>query len=122
MKRMLLVKVRLMSSLSIGELARRSGRAASAIRYYESIGLLPTAARESGQRRFPESALRTLHVIETARRGGLSLEEIKALLGGDTKLHAIASNRLEALETQRAWLEHAAGCTCVALDECALFA
>ena len=119
---MLPVKVRLMSSLSIGELARRSGRAASAIRYYESIGLLPTAERESGRRRFPESALRTLHVIETARRGGLSLDEIKALLAGDTQLRAIASTRLEAVETQRAWLEHAAHCTCVALDDCALFA
>lgn len=119
---MLLVKVGLMSSLSIGELARQSGRAASAIRYYESIGLLPVAERESGRRRFPESAVRTLHVIETARRAGLTLDEIKALLAGDAHLHTIAARRLDELDAQRTWLVHAADCTCVALDDCALFA
>ena len=117
------VKVGLMSSLSIGELARRSGRAASAIRYYESIGLLPQARRESGgRRRYPEGAVRTLHVIDTARRAGLALEEIKALLSGETRLDTIAARRLDDLDAQRAWLAHAAECTCVDLDECALFA
>ena len=119
---MLLVKVRLMSSLSIGEVARQSGRPASAIRYYESVGLLPAATRESGRRRFPESVVRTLHGIDTARRAGLSLEEIKALLDGDERLDAIAARRLQTLEEQRAWLEHARRCTCARLDDCALFA
>ena len=72
---MVLVKVDLMSSLSIGEVARRSGKAASAIRYYESIGLLPTAQRESGRRLFPEATVRTLHVIDTARNAGLTRAE-----------------------------------------------
>jgi MerR family redox-sensitive transcriptional activator SoxR len=119
----MLVKVGLMSSLSIGELARRSGRAASAIRYYESIGLLPRAQRESGgRRRFPTTAVRTLHVIETARRAGLTLDEISGLLAGGAQLSSLATRKLAALDAQRIWLEHAADCTCVDLDECALFA
>jgi DNA-binding transcriptional MerR regulator len=119
---MVLVKVRLMSSLSIGELVRLSGRSASAIRYYESRGLLPATERESGRRRFPVDAVRTLHVIDTARSAGLSLEEIKALLAGDERLATLAARRLQTLETQRAWLEHAATCTCAPLEDCALFA
>jgi len=117
-----LVKVGLMSSLSIGEVARRSGKPASAIRYYESIGLLPTAQRESGRRYFPEETVRTLHVIDTARTAGLTLDEIKLLLAGDERLQAIAARRLAALDEQRTWLAHAADCTCVDLDDCALFA
>jgi MerR family transcriptional regulator, redox-sensitive transcriptional activator SoxR len=122
MELMVLVKVDLMSSLSIGEVARRSGKAASAIRYYESIGLLPTAQRESGRRLFPEETLRTLHVIDTARNAGLTLDEIKVLLAGGEPLGAIAARRLAALDAQRTWLAHAADCTCVDLDDCALFA
>ena len=119
---MVLVKVGLMSSLSIGEVAQRSGKAASAIRYYESIGLLPPAQRESGRRFFPEETVRTLHVIDTARSAGLTLEEIKVLLAGREPLRAIAARRLAALDAQRAWLVHATACTCVELDDCALFA
>lgn len=111
-----------MSSLSIGEVARKSGRAASAIRYYESVGLLPAAMRENGRRRFPSTAVRTLHVIDIARRAGLPLEEIKALLDGEERLDTIAGRRLQTLEDQRVWLEHASRCTCAPLDDCALFA
>ena len=75
----MLVRVDLMSSLSIGEVVRRSGKAASAIRDYESIGPLPAAQRESGRRRFPEETIRTLRVIDTARGAGLTLERIKSL-------------------------------------------
>jgi MerR family redox-sensitive transcriptional activator SoxR len=116
------VKVDLMSSLSIGEVARRSGKAPSAIRYYESIGLIPPARRASGRRFFPEGTVRTLHVIDTARSVGLTLREIKALLAGDAQLRDLAARRLAALDAQRAWLAHAADCTCVEVDDCALFA
>jgi MerR family transcriptional regulator, redox-sensitive transcriptional activator SoxR len=122
METMVLVKVDLMSSLSIGEVARRSGKAASAIRYYESIGLLPPARRESGRRFFPEETVRTLHVIDTARSAGLTLEEIRKLLAGGEPLRSIAGRRLAELDAQRTWLVHAADCTCVDLDDCALFA
>jgi MerR-like DNA binding protein len=49
--------------LTIGELARRAGVATSALRYYEELGLLPTAARISGQRRYPESAVGLVGII-----------------------------------------------------------
>jgi len=117
-----LVKVDLMSSLSIGEVARRSGKAASAIRYYESIGLLPPARRDGGRRVFPAETVRTLHVIDTARNAGLTLEEVKTLLAGSEPLREIAARRLAALDAQRRWLAHAVDCTCVDLDDCALFA
>jgi MerR family redox-sensitive transcriptional activator SoxR len=108
--------------MSIGEVVRRSGKAASAIRYYESIGLLPPAQRVSGRRFFPAETVRTLHVIDTARGAGLTLEEIASLLAGCEPLHAIAARRLAAVDAQRAWLVHAADCACIDLDDCALFA
>jgi MerR family transcriptional regulator, redox-sensitive transcriptional activator SoxR len=108
--------------ISIGEVVRRSGKAASAIRYYESIGLLPPAQRESGRRLFPEETVRTLHLIDTGRSAGLTLEEMRSLLAGGEPLREIAARRLAALDAQRAWLVHAAECTCVDLDDCALFA
>ena len=67
--------------LTIGELARRAGRRASSIRYYEQIGLLPEPGRVGGQRRYRPDSVRTLAVIDTAQRAGLSLDEIRALLG-----------------------------------------
>src|SRR2546421_6755780 len=66
--------------LTIGEVARVSGRAASAIRYYEEIGLLPGPVRVSGRRRYDRDVLRMLAVIETAQRAGLTLDEIRLLL------------------------------------------
>src|SRR5581483_477768 len=87
------------NSLTIGELARLTNRRASSIRYYEQIGLLPAPERVSGQRRFAPDAVRTLTVIDTAQRAGLTLEEIKPLLGGETEtLRAIAERKLPELE------------------------
>jgi MerR family transcriptional regulator, redox-sensitive transcriptional activator SoxR len=119
----------LKSSLTIGELAQLTNRSASSIRYYEAIGLLPAPARVSGRRRYPPQAARTLTVIDTAQRAGLTLEEIKPLLDNETeRLRAIAVRKLpevEALiaraEIARRWLEAAARCECPSLDECGLF-
>src|SRR5215207_2498689 len=65
--------------LTIGELARRAGVAASAVRYWEELGLLPAPARVSGQRRYPESAVALVGVILLLRDVGFSLAEQKAL-------------------------------------------
>jgi MerR family redox-sensitive transcriptional activator SoxR len=66
--------------LTIGELAARSGFASSALRYYESLGLI-TATRTSGnQRRYERATLRRLAFIRSAQRVGLSLEEITEAL------------------------------------------
>jgi len=66
--------------LTIGELARRAGVATSALRYWEEIGLLPAAARISGQRRYPESAAELVGVILLLRDVGFSLAEQKAFM------------------------------------------
>jgi DNA-binding transcriptional MerR regulator len=66
--------------LTIGELARRAGVTASAVRYYEELGLLPAPARISGQRRYPESAARLVAAILLYSDAGFTLAEQKALL------------------------------------------
>lgn len=117
--------------LTIGELARRSGRSASSIRYYERIGLLPEPARISGQRRYSGEAVRVLAIIHIAQHAGLSLEQIKAVLAGPdavaelrraaaAKLPEVAA-MIERADRARDWLELAAMCQCRDLDECPLF-
>jgi MerR family redox-sensitive transcriptional activator SoxR len=66
--------------LTIGELARRTGVAASALRYYEELGLLPTPARISGQRRYPESAVELVGIILLLSDVGFTLAEQKAFM------------------------------------------
>ncbi len=66
--------------LTIGELARRAGVTASALRYYEELGLLPAPARVSGQRRYPESAARLVATILLYSDAGFTLAEQKTLL------------------------------------------
>jgi MerR family transcriptional regulator, redox-sensitive transcriptional activator SoxR len=121
--------------LSIGEVVRRSGKAASAIRYYEQIGLLPEPVRVGGRRRYPREVVRTLAVIETAQRAGLVLDEIRLLLHASAedrvatdRLRDVAKRKLpelvaliERIELVRGWLEDAARCVCPTLDECPLF-
>ncbi|HEX4291995.1 MAG TPA: MerR family transcriptional regulator, partial [Trebonia sp.] len=70
--------------LTIGELARRAGVTASALRYYEELGLLPAPARVSGQRRYPESAARLVAAILLYSDAGFTLAEQKALLAART--------------------------------------
>jgi DNA-binding transcriptional MerR regulator len=122
--------------LTIGELASRTGRRASSIRYYEEIGLLPEPARRGGQRRYDAGAVRNLAVIDTAQRAGLALEEIRSLfavVAGDDaaaveRLRQIAERKLPELVAMieraalvRQWLEAAARCECPSLDDCGLF-
>ena len=121
--------------LSIGEVAGESGKAASAIRYYEEIGLLPEPVRVAGRRRYRREVVRSLAVIETAQRAGLTLDEIRLLLqaspddGAVTdRLREVAERKLPELEALieraelvRGWLEDAARCVCPTLDDCPLF-
>src|SRR5690242_16183000 len=121
--------------MPIGELARRAGLKPSAIRYYESVGVLPEPDRVAGRRRYSEDTLRTLSVVATAQRAGLSLDETRELLSaGDgrgrvsDRLQGIAQRKLPEVDAliERAtlvkrWLELAAACECPSLDECPLF-
>lgn len=120
-----------MDLLTIGELARQSGRSASSIRYYEQIGLLPEPVRISGQRRYPQDTVRVLAMIHIAKHAGLSLEQIKAVLAGPdnvAELRLAAARKLpevaamiERAVLARDWLELATMCQCRGLEECALF-
>src|SRR6266513_1905410 len=71
-----------MLELTISEVARQVGLQASAIRYYERIGLLPQAPRISGQRRYETTALYRLAIIQSARQLGFTLTEIRQLFFG----------------------------------------
>ena len=121
--------------LTIGAVAAMTGRSTSAIRYYEQIGLLPEPVRVGGRRRYDPAMVRTLAVIDTAQRAGLTLEEIKTLLSaspGDEsaadRLREVADRKLPEitalLERTRlvlSWLESAARCECPDLAQCPLF-
>ena len=70
------------AGLTISEVARQVGLQPSAIRYYERIGLLPPAARSSGQRRYDSTVLYRLAIVQRARQLGFSLDEIRQLFFG----------------------------------------
>ncbi|MFN8108538.1 MAG: MerR family transcriptional regulator [Thermoleophilia bacterium] len=120
--------------LTIGEVARQAGVNASAIRFYERVGVLPAPPRQSGQRRYTHETVRRLGVIDVAKRAGFSLDETRALLGADADSAAHAALReladrklpeIDALiaraQAMRAWLLTARGCSCDTLDVCGLF-
>jgi MerR family transcriptional regulator, redox-sensitive transcriptional activator SoxR len=121
--------------LSIGEVAARSGLAASALRFYEDQGLISAGRTTGGARRYPRSVLRRLAVIRAGRNVGLSLPEIREAL--DTlpgerpptatdwaRLSSGWRDRLDeqiaALEQLRDGLTSCIGCGCLSLDRCAL--
>lgn len=120
--------------MTIGEVARAAGLRTSAIRYYESIGVLPEAERHAGQRRYGPDTLQRLRVIEVAKQAGFSLGETRALLAADAdssahaELRALAARKLpeidaliERAQRMRDWLTTASDCGCETLDVCALF-
>jgi MerR family redox-sensitive transcriptional activator SoxR len=124
------------ASLSIGEVAAQTGVSVSALRYYERIGLLPTAEREQGRRRFPASTVPRLGIVAAAKRAGLSLAEIRSLLGAvdagaplGEPLRDLAERSLPEAEAriaeatrQRDWLLAASACRCASVHDCALLA
>jgi MerR family transcriptional regulator, redox-sensitive transcriptional activator SoxR len=124
-----------LTQLTIGELSERSGVAASAIRYYESRGLVRARRTTGNQRRYARAELRRLAFIRTAQRVGLSLEEIESALGSLpsnrtptkadwTRLSRGWRPRLDAqiaqLERLRDALDSCIGCGCLSLRRCTL--
>lgn len=121
--------------LNIGDVARRSGVAASALRFYEERGLIRSERKGAGQRRFRRSVLRRVAFIVFAQRIGLSLDEIGAELsklppnraptGRDwSRLSKTWTSRIderiEELERLREGLTQCIGCGCLSLDRCRL--
>jgi MerR family redox-sensitive transcriptional activator SoxR len=119
--------------LTIGEVAVRSGVAASALRFYEEQGLIASERNDSGHRRYPRRVLRRVAFIVFAQKVGLSLEEIRrelatlphnraperadwAKLSGSWR--ARIDERIAELERLRAGLTECIGCGCLSLDRC----
>jgi MerR family redox-sensitive transcriptional activator SoxR len=95
--------------LTIGEVARRAGVATSAVRFYERRGLLDADGRSGGQRRYRVETLRRLVFIGMLQDAGLSLDDIRGILGAPDvgSWKAIATRRLELLDGEIERLERA---------------
>jgi MerR family redox-sensitive transcriptional activator SoxR len=121
--------------LTIGEVARRSGVAASALRFYEERGLISSERAGAGHRRYPRPVLRRIAFIVFAQRIGLTLREIGAELAklppdraptrrDWSRLSRTWSSRIDQriaeLERLKAGLEECIGCGCLSLDRCRL--
>jgi MerR family redox-sensitive transcriptional activator SoxR len=123
--------------ITIGQLSTRAGVAASALRFYEDLGLLSTVARtNAGRRLYSRDTLRRIAFIRTAQRVGLSLEEIKAALDTlpdgrtptaddwaalSTRWRGQLDERIRLLEALRDDLDACIGCGCLSIDRCALY-
>lgn len=119
--------------LTVGELAHRSGLAASALRYYEREGLISATRTSGGQRRYQRNMLRRLAFIRAARNVGLTLDEVRDALGRlpssrtPTKADWTAISRgwrarlneqIDALTALRDGLDSCIGCGCLSLPRC----
>lgn len=123
------------ASLAIGEVARRSGLAVSAIHYYEAQGLIRSWRNTGNQRRFARDVLRRLAVIRVAQRAGLSLASIREAFRSlpDERTPNVEDwqrlsaawkeeldQRIQALTGLRDQLDSCIGCGCLSLRECPL--
>lgn len=121
--------------LPIGEVARRAGVAPSALRFYESEGLLTSQRSAGGQRRYPRSVLRRISFVRAAQHVGLSLEEIRDALASlpsarnPTKAdwqrlsrtwQARLDEQIAGLQKLRDGLTGCIGCGCLSLQTCLL--
>ncbi len=121
--------------VTISEVARRSGVAASALRFYEERGLIRSERAGSGHRRFPRAVLRRIAFIVFAQRVGLTLDEIatelaklppdRAPTGRDwsrlsARWTARIDERIAELQRLKAGLTSCIGCGCLSLDRCSL--
>lgn len=121
--------------LTIGEIAQRSGFAASAVRFYERQGLIQADRTEGNQRRYRRDVLRRLAFIRIAQKVGLTLDEIVVALAGLPLEKAPNADdwrrltrgwrerideRITVLEALRGGLTSCIGCGCLSLRTCAL--
>ena len=121
--------------LTIADVSRRSGVAASALRFYEQRGLIASERTGAGHRRYPRAVLRRIAFIVFAQKVGLSLEEIAAELD-KLPLNRVperadwarlsgrwtrrVDERIEELERLKAGLTQCIGCGCLSLQHCRL--
>src|SRR5438105_12770468 len=121
--------------LTIGEVAARSGVAASAIRFYESRGLISAQRTEGNQRRYERAVLRRIALIQAGRAAGIPLEQIGAALdtlpAGRMPTHRDwdrfsrrwrrdIDRRIATLQAIRDRMTTCIGCGCLSIDKCGL--
>ena len=124
------------SLLTIGDLARRTGLSVSAIRFYESRGLVQAVRTRGNQRRFMRADIRRLSFALIAQQLGLKLKEIEAELATlpqgrpptrrdwqaiSRQIKAALQARIAMLEKTRDLLDGCIGCGCLSLAKCALY-
>lgn len=118
--------------LTIGELARRTGVAASALRYWEELGLLPAPARVSGQRRYPPSAVELVGVVLLLRDVGFTLREAKEFIAARSQADdgwrelylsklAELDQRIAQAQAARTAIAHGLACPHQDITECSKF-
>ena len=120
----------------IGELARRSGVAASALRFYEVQGLLTSQRNAAGRRQYARGDLRRVAFIRAAQAVGLSLDQIRAALSSlpdgrtpnqkdwirlSSAWRPLLDQRIADLTRLRDQLSSCIGCGCLSLSTCALY-
>ncbi|HVM52280.1 MAG TPA: redox-sensitive transcriptional activator SoxR [Acidimicrobiales bacterium] len=125
-----------MELLSIGEVAERTGLAPSALRFYETKGLISSDRSEGNQRRFHRDMLRRISFIKVAQNVGLSLEDIAAALAtlpdhrtptkeDWTRLSRqwgpVLDQQIAVLQRLRAKLDGCIGCGCLSMRTCHLY-
>ena len=117
--------------MTIGEVARYAHMRASAIRFYEKVGLLPKPSRSGGQRRYDQNILPRLALLDWAKACGFTLEEIRELFGkaGEAflsqRMQKLCRKKIDELEAlsqriavMRGLLERAQKCQCIDVQEC----
>ena len=122
--------------LTIGYVARRTGLATSAIRYYEEEGLVRPDRNDSGHRRYERSDLRRLSFVMISQELGFGIAEIRQALNSlpdhrtptkadwakiSNRFGKILDTRIERMQTLRARLDGCIGCGCLSLKSCALY-
>jgi|SRR5438270_5136544 len=121
-----------MSHMTISEVARRAGLRSSAIRYYEQIGVLQPAQRASGQRRYDNTVLYRLAIIQRAQQTGFTLDEVRKLFFGfrektpiSERWRKLSGQKLKELEhmveeikTMQELLLRIQKCRCDAIESC----
>ncbi len=125
-----------MDWLTIGELASRSGVATSALRFYETKGLIDSERTDGNQRRYPRATLRRVALIRAGQEVGLSLSELSNAL--ETLPHDKTPTKEDWRRLSRSWRERldrqieelmglrddltdCIGCGCLSLKSCAIF-
>jgi DNA-binding transcriptional MerR regulator len=116
--------------LDIGEVAARTGLAASALRFYEREQIIASADRKGLRRQYGPEVLDTLAVVAMCRRAGFSLSEIKLLLatGGRSEWKIFVARKRDELRAQveqlgaiAEQLDHALGCPSPNVFDCEHF-